>query len=51
MRVPKRKSDFKLITDTPYLASPQGGGGGVLGVFIVSIWEKTDRVITAPHST
>ena len=37
----ERESDIRITTVTPYLAR--------YGVSIVRIWDKIDRVITAPH--
>ena len=46
MTATEHKSDFKLTTDTPYLALT-----GELWVSIMIILKKIDRVITAPHCT
>ena len=45
MAAAENKSDFKLTSDTPYLALT-----GSDGVFIASISEKIDCVITASYS-
>ena len=42
--VAESESDFRITTDTQYLASWVS-----YGVSIVRIWEKINRVITAPH--
>ena len=45
MSATQRKWDFKLTTDTPYLALT----GELWGVYITRILKKIDRVIKAPH--
>ena len=44
MTVAESESNFRITTDTPYLALT-----GQLGKSFVRILEKADRVITAPH--
>ena len=45
MAATERKSDFKLTTDTQYLALT----GELYGIYHVNFEKKYDHVITAPH--